>query len=119
VVPLPLPLLLLLLLPQTFDRFKFNCIFDLSLFFCRGADRMRVLSNLLAVPFDKVTAEPKLVSVQMLNNRCASQALRRYTCSSTQVLCDSQLLYIAKDSSWLLFCAMHHTRVTIKCVPLL
>ncbi|KAF6265805.1 Cytidylate kinase-domain-containing protein [Scenedesmus sp. NREL 46B-D3] len=56
-------------LSKTFDRFKFNCIFDLPLFFCRGADRMRVLSNLLSVPFDKVTAEPKLVSVQMLDNR--------------------------------------------------
>uniref|UniRef100_A0A383VIP8 Uncharacterized protein n=1 Tax=Tetradesmus obliquus TaxID=3088 RepID=A0A383VIP8_TETOB len=56
-------------LSQTFDRFKFNCIFDLPLFFCRGADRMRVLSNLLALPFEKVQAEPKLVSVQMLNNR--------------------------------------------------
>jgi hypothetical protein len=66
---LPPPPLLLL---QTFDRFKFNCIFDLPLFFCRGADRMRVLSNLVAVPFDKVTAEPKLVSVQMLNNRCGA-----------------------------------------------
>jgi hypothetical protein len=60
----------LLLLLQTYDRFKFNCIFDLPLFFCRGADRMRVLSNLLSVPFATVDAEPKLVSVQMLNNRC-------------------------------------------------
>lgn len=56
-------------LSKVFERFKFNCIFDLPFFFCRGADRMRILTNLLSVAFDKVTAEPKLVSVRMLNNR--------------------------------------------------
>jgi hypothetical protein len=56
-------------LSKVYERFKHNCIFDLPFFFARGADRMRVLSNLLAVPFDKVVAEPKLLSVQMLNNK--------------------------------------------------
>eukprot|EP00879_Flechtneria_rotunda_P000500 GHRR01000604.1.p1 GENE.GHRR01000604.1~~GHRR01000604.1.p1 ORF type:complete len:204 (+),score=45.69 GHRR01000604.1:192-803(+) len=56
-------------LTKVYERFKFNCVFDLPLAFVRGADRMRALSNLIALYFDKVVAEPRLVSVQMLNNK--------------------------------------------------
>lgn len=51
--------------PQTYDRFMFNAVFDLPFFFARGTDRMRVLSNVMAVPFIRVLAEPRLVSVQV------------------------------------------------------
>eukprot|EP00775_Hariotina_reticulata_P007513 gene7513-7723_t len=55
-------------LSKVFERFKFNCVFDLPLFFCRGSDRMRMISNLLHIGCDKVIAEPRLVTVQMLDN---------------------------------------------------
>jgi hypothetical protein len=101
------PLLLsvgLLLLPQTFDRFKFNCIFDLPLFFCRGADRMRVLSNLLSVPFAKVTAEPKLVSVQMLNNRWGRRGATMITAShADEPLMSRSITVTVPRSKW--FCS--------------
>jgi hypothetical protein len=49
---------------------------------------MRVLSNLLLVPFDKVAAEPKLVSVQMLNNRCAwDHEMQLFICSGCGAAC--------------------------------
>jgi hypothetical protein len=44
-----------------------SCVFDLPFFFCRGADRMRVLTNLLSVAFDKVEAGPKTVNLQLIN----------------------------------------------------
>lgn len=44
-----------------------SCVFDLPFFFCRGADRMRVLSNLLGFAFDKVEAKPRAVSLQLID----------------------------------------------------
>lgn len=44
-----------------------SCVFDLPFFFCRGADRMRVLSNGLAFAFDRVEARPKVVNLQLVN----------------------------------------------------
>ena len=46
-----------------------SCVFDLPFFFCRGADRMRVLSNLLGFAFDKVEARPKAVNLQLINTQ--------------------------------------------------
>jgi hypothetical protein len=54
---------------QVYDKLEFNAVFDLPFFFCRGADRMRILSNLLACPFDMTVARPTLVSLQILNNK--------------------------------------------------
>jgi len=46
-----------------------SCVFDLPFFFCRGADRMRVLSNLLAFAFDTVEAKPKALNLQLINSK--------------------------------------------------
>ena len=46
-----------------------SAVFDLPFFFCRGADRMRVLSNLLGFAFDKVEATPKVVNLQLINKQ--------------------------------------------------
>jgi hypothetical protein len=44
-------------------------VFDLPFFFCRGADRMRVLTNLLSFAFDSVEARPKAVNLQLVNTQ--------------------------------------------------
>lgn len=46
-----------------------SCVFDLPFFFCRGADRMRVLTNLLSFAFDKVEARPRAVNLQLINQQ--------------------------------------------------
>jgi hypothetical protein len=43
-----------------------SAVFDLPFFFCRGADRMRVLSNLLSFAFDRVEATPKAINLQII-----------------------------------------------------
>eukprot|EP00877_Chromochloris_zofingiensis_P006971 jgi/Chrzof1/2527/Cz11g18260.t1 len=56
-------------LQKALERFVPNATFDLPIFFARGTDRIRVLSNLIRVAFNHVTVEPKLVTVQMVNTK--------------------------------------------------
>lgn len=51
------------LLTKAFDP---EAVFDLPAFFLDSSSNMRTLAHLLVIPFWKVTAHPKLVTVQML-----------------------------------------------------
>ncbi|KAI8471526.1 MAG: hypothetical protein J3K34DRAFT_520470 [Monoraphidium minutum] len=49
------------------SRFVYNASWDTPLLFARGTDRVRALARGFALPFWRVTATPRLVTVSMIN----------------------------------------------------
>jgi hypothetical protein len=75
-----------------------SCVFDLPFFFCRGADRMRVLTNLLSFAFDKVEARPHAVNLQLINNKVvllrSETGCQGYAVQPILYVCVGSLSYI-------------------------